>query len=183
MRDNWRLTTVGDISKINVDNYALHEKWSYINYLETGGVTDNKISKIQHLKVGVDAIPSRARRKAAVNDILYSTVAPEYCHYGIIKEPLQNMLVSTGFAVIRADKDFIDSDYLYYFLTRYEVVETLQAIGAQSSSVYPSIKPSDIQSLKILLPPMEEQKKIASILSAIEQKIFLNDKINDYLAA
>jgi type I restriction enzyme S subunit len=116
-----------------------------------------------------------------VDDILYSTVRPNQRHYGIIKEILPNMLVSTGFAVITADEAVADSDFLYYYLTQNEVVDGLHVIGEQSVSAYPSIKTSDIESLELLLPPLKEQREIGCTLRAVDDKIANNTKINHHL--
>jgi type I restriction enzyme S subunit len=157
------------------------EKWLFVNYLDTGNITENRISEIQYLVTRQNTLPSRARRKVAVDDILYSTVRPNQRHYGIVKEVLPNMLVSTGFTVITADKTLADSDFLYYYLTQNDIVDSLHAIGEQSVSAYPSIKPSDIEDLAILLPPLEEQQEIGHILRALDNKIANNTKINNHL--
>ena len=128
-------------------------------------------------------MPSRARRKVGIDDILYSTVRPNQRHYGIVKEVLPNMLVSTGFAVITTDKAVADSDFLYYYLTQNDIVDGLHAIGEQSVSTYPSIKPSDIESLEMMLPSLEEQQEIGRTLLAMDDKIANNTNINNHLAA
>jgi type I restriction enzyme S subunit len=181
MPQGWKPTRIGDICKTNQQTYSVSEKWPFVNYLDTGNLTENRISEIQHIVTGQDALPSRARRKVAVDDILYSTVRPNQRHYGIIKEVLPNMLVSTGFAVITTDKASADSDFLYYYLTQNDIVDGLHAIGEQSVSAYPSIKPSDIEGLEIMLPSLEEQQEIGRTLRALDDKIANNTKINNHL--
>lgn len=183
MPQDWKPTRIGDISKTNQQTYSVSEKWPFVKYLDTGNITENRISEIQHLVTGQDTLPSRARRKVAVDDILYSTVRPNQRHYGIVKEVLQNMLVSTGFAVITADKAKTDADFLYYYLSQNHIVDGLHAIGEQSVSAYPSIKPSDIESLELLLPSLPEQVEIGRTLRALDDKIANNTKINHHLAA
>ena len=62
-----------------------------------------------------------------------------------------------------------------------ENTETLHAIAEQTTSAYPAIKPSDIENLSIKLPPLPTQQKIARILSSLDDKIELNNKINTNL--
>lgn len=181
MSQDWKTTRVSDICKTNPNTYSVSEKWSYVNYLDTGSITENSVSEIQHLVIGRDTLPSRARRKVVVDDILYSTVRPNQRHYGIVKDVVPNMLVSTGFAVIRVDKAKADADYLYYYLTQNDIVDGLHAIGEQSVSAYPSIKPSDIESLELLLPSLPEQVEIGRSLKALDDKIANNTKINHHL--
>ena len=181
MSQDWKTTRVSDICKTNPNTYSVSEKWSYVNYLDTGSITENSVSEIQNLVIGRDTLPSRARRKVVVDDILYSTVRPNQRHYGIVKDVVPNMLVSTGFAVIRVDKAKADADYLYYYLTQNDIVDGLHAIGEQSVSAYPSIKPSDIESLELLLPSLPEQVEIGQTLKAFDDKIANNTKINHHL--
>lgn len=181
MSQDWKTTRISDICKTNPNTYSVSEKWSYVNYLDTGSITENSVSEIQHLVIGRDTLPSRARRKVVVDDILYSTVRPNQRHYGIVKDVVPNMLVSTGFAVIRVDKAKADADYLYYYLTQNDIVDGLHAIGEQSVSAYPSIKPSDIESLELILPSLPEQVEIGRTLKALDDKIANNTKINHHL--
>lgn len=52
---------------------------------------------LQKIHVGIDKIPSRAKRKVKVDDVLISTVRPNQKHYGIIRNFVNNFVVSTGF--------------------------------------------------------------------------------------
>ena len=181
MSENWKVVKVGDVCVTNKRTYSLSENWDFVNYLDTGNLTQDKVNEYQKITIGTDQLPSRARRKVGYNDILYSTVRPNQLHYGIVKNIVPNMLVSTGFTVITADTEQADSDYLYYFLTQDSITETLHAIGEQSTSAYPSIKPSDIENLDIVLPSLEEQREIGRTLRVIDEKIENNRKINHHL--
>ena len=151
MCQDWEVTRIGDVCTINEKSYSLSERWTFVHYLDTGNITENRIRKIQRIVLGRDVLPSRARRKISLNDILYSTVRPNKRHFGIVKEAIPNMLVSTGFAVITPNETRIDADFLYYYLSQDDVVNSLQAIGEQSVSTYPSIKPSDIEEVALSL--------------------------------
>lgn len=174
---------LGDCGKTNLHTYSDKEKWSLIRYLDTGSITEGRIDEIQTLYPGVDKIPSRARRKASVGDILFSTVRPNQKHYGIIEAGNENLLVSTGFTVVTVDTTIADPYFIYYYLTQSSVIESLQAIAEQSTSTYPSIKPSDIEDIELDLPELETQKKIGSTLRMLDRKIALNEEINDNLYA
>ena len=172
---------LGDCCKTNLHTYSDKEKWSLIRYLDTGSITEGRIDEIQTLYPGVDKIPSRARRKASVGDILFSTVRPNQKHYGIIEAGTENLLVSTGFTVVTVDTTIAYPYFIYYYLTQSSVIESLQAIAEQSTSTYPSIKPSDIEDIELDLPELETQKKIGSTLRMLDRKIALNEEINDNL--
>ena len=172
---------ISDICNINNANISKKDNYQFINYLDTSNLTEGVIDDLQKLIIGKDKIPSRAKRKVKRNDILISTVRPNQKHYGIIKDEEENLIVSTGFAVLSANNNIVDSGYLYRFLTQDLITNYLQAIGETSTSTYPSIKPSDIANLNIDLPPLEEQKSIANILSTLDEKIEVNNQINKKL--
>lgn len=172
---------LGDVILTNNESYSLKEEWSYVNYLDTGSITESSIVEIQRIDLNTEKLPSRARRKVKYNSIIYSTVRPNQRHFGIIKELPENFLVSTGFVVIDVCQEMVDADYLYFWLSQESIVELLHAIAEQSVSTYPSIKALDIENLEIDLPPIEEQKKIASILVELRGKIAHNVAINDNL--
>ena len=180
---DWRTFRLGKIVLTNQSTYSLKEDWRFVNYLDTGNITMNRIDEIQYINTSTDKLPSRARRKVKLNSIIYSTVRPNQLHYGIIKEQPENFLVSTGFAVIDVDFEKAVPDYIYYVLTQQEITEHLQAIAEQSVSAYPSIKPSDIENLELLLPDRKTQEKIVTILSSIDEKIKQNNEINNNLMA
>lgn len=172
---------LGDVILTNNESYSPKEEWSYVNYLDTGSITESSIVEIQRIDLNAEKLPSRARRKVKYNSIIYSTVRPNQRHFGIIKELPENFLVSTGFVVIDVCQEMVDADYLYFWLSQESIVELLHAIAEQSVSTYPSIKALDIENLEIDLPPIEEQKKIASILVELREKIAHNVAINDNL--
>ena len=175
--------TLGDCIEINDSTYSPKEAWLFVNYLDTGNITGNRISQIQHLVAGKDKIPSRARRKVRPGDIVYLTVRPNQRHFGILKQVPENFLASTGFSVIRGKDGFAHTDFIYWFLAQDQVVEKLHTIAEHSTSAYPSIKPSDIERLEIPLPPLREQRAIARILGTLDDKIELNRRMNETLEA
>ena len=177
----WQTVRLGEIVKTNQSTYSPKENWQFVNYLDTGNITMNKIDEIQYINTAKDKLPSRARRKVKTNSIIYSTVRPNQLHYGIIKEQPDNFLVSTGFTVIDVNYDKAVPDFIYYALTKQEVTEQLQAIAEQSVSAYPSLKPSDIENLEFMLPDKKTQERIVAILRSIDEKIKENNAINNNL--
>ncbi len=173
----WTECIISDIAHVNVDTYSATDDWAFVNYLDTGNVTENTIGTIQQFDASTDKIPSRARRKAHVGNIIYSTVRPNLRHYAILKEVPDNFLVSTGFAVLDVIETSVESQFLYYYLTQDAVVDHLQTVAEQSVSTYPSFNPVDIMNLRMLLPPLSTQRKIAAVLGALDDKIENNRKI------
>ena len=177
----WREYKLKELADFNPDSLTAKNKLEFINYLDTGNITKGKIDTIQYLNLLTDKVPSRAKRIVKKNDIVYSTVRPNQEHYGIIKNPVDNMIVSTGFVVLRSKEDKCYSDFLYYFLTLPENTEYLSNVAEDSTTAYPSITPDVIMDMDISLPPLPEQKAIAEVLSSLDDKIDLLTRQNKTL--
>lgn len=148
-QEDWEPVKVGDFVKTNTTSINKDYEYSKIKYLDTGSLTEGKIDGYQLLDI--DEAPSRARRIVKHNDILISTVRPNQKHYGILKHPDKNLIVSTGFCVITCEK--INPHFIYLLLTTNVMTEFLHSIAEGSTSAYPSLKPSDIEMVEFQLPP------------------------------
>ena len=179
--DRWRKTTLRECAVINDSTYSRSEDWPFINYLDTASLTENYIAGIQHLIRGVNEIPSRARRKVLQGDIVYSMVRPDQRHYGIIRQPPKNFLVSTGFAALRGREGVAETSFLYWLLTQTYVVDYLQGLAEQSVSAFPAIKVADLESLPLRLPSIPVQKRISNVLDAFDRKIEVNRSMDETL--
>jgi len=177
----WKECKLGDVISSNKQSIDKNYSHRTILYLDTGSITRGKIDGYQEYLLS--DVPSRAKRLVKNNDIIYSTVRPIQRHYGFIINPPDNLVVSTGFSVIETDRKKADPLFIYYLLTSDEIVETLDVIAEASTSAYPSLRPSDIENLDILLPPIPEQRAIASVLSSLDDKIDLLHRQNKTLEA
>lgn len=176
MREVFSIYEIADINKSSI---TAKDNFSFINYLDTSSLTKNKVDSLQFLE---SAFPSRAKRKVTINTILYSTVRPNQEHFGIIENQIaDNLIASTGFSTIDIVSNKINAKYLYYKLIQPFITNYLQVIAENSVSAYPSIKPEAIGNLRFSFPNLPTQQKIASILSALDDKIELNNKLNDNL--
>ena len=73
----------------------------------------------------------------------------------------------------------IDSQYLYYYFT---LESTKQFVhGIATGATMPSINTKFMGEVPVIYPPIADQHKIASVLSALDDKIELNNKINENL--
>lgn len=172
----WKEYKLGDVVTINNNSIGRDYKYLEIEYLDTGSITKGKIDGYQTFNL--NEAPSRAKRLVNENDIIYSTVRPIQRHYGIIKSPKENLVVSTGFAVITCDRTKANPDFIYHLLTNDDTVNYFDAIAEGSTSAYPSLTPNIILDFEILLPPLSLQTAIASILSSLDDKIDLLHRQN-----
>ena len=87
---------------------------------------------------------------------------------------------STEYIVFRAKKGIADKDYLYYLVCSPEVREP-SIKSMVGSSGRQRVQTDVVKNLKIDVPPLVEQERIGSFLRLIDDKIALNDKINNNL--
>ena len=175
---------LGDIADFNKRTLNKSDSIKEIIYLDTSSITENVISDTVTLQVA-DA-PSRAQRKVEHYTIIYSTVRPRLKHYGILRTPSNNLIVSTGFVTIDLKpeyKGYIDPRYLYLLLTQPSITEYIGNIADTAVSAYPSINSSDISALFFNFPEFRIQNRIADVWENYDQKIALNRAINDNLEA
>jgi type I restriction enzyme S subunit len=74
------------------------------------------------------------------------------------------------------DTKRLDADFLYTFLAWAETQQTIERLGYGSAQ--PNVSPSLIHKVELPLPPLAEQKAIAAVLGALDDKIELNRRMN-----
>ena len=114
------------------------------------------------------AAPSRARRLVRHGDVIISTVRTYLRAIAKIKDPEENLVVSTGFVVIRPTSKVM-SDFLGYLVFACFFVE--QVIARSTGVSYPAINASDLVAIPVTVPPPVEQTAIASFLDRETAKI------------
>ena len=172
---NWSFATVGDYCLVNFANLTKLDAFDKIFYLDTGSITRNYIDGIQELSINDGEIPSRAKRRVYNNDIVYSTVRPNLRHYGLIKNPPENFIASTGFVVLHNNGGKVSNELIYMWLTKESVLEYLQAIAENSVSTYPSINSSDLLAVKITIPDDLTLARANAVLKTIFDSITENN--------
>lgn len=183
--EGWSSEIFSELCDINKLTLSKRDNIPTIEYLDTSSITEGIVSETQYLDR--HSAPSRAQRKVEDLTIVYSCVRPRLLHYGILCNPPTNFIVSTGFATIDA-KDKAYSILLYYFLISCETTEHLGDIADTAVSSYPAINPSDIGSLRTIVPPrslsLSFQEKVEVMIREAKRLHLENkelEKKRDYL--
>ncbi|MEM3908053.1 MAG: restriction endonuclease subunit S [Nitrososphaerota archaeon] len=106
-----------------------------------------------------------------IGDILFGKINPKVPKVWVVEHT--NAIASTEFIVLRPDKGKVVNRFLYYLL---QTDRILQSSIAQAKGAVPSRLRTDIGSfmqMSIQLPSIEEQEKIAEILSNVDKKLEL----------
>lgn len=169
----WTEDIVDNLVLINKRTIGRNYSHGIIEYIDTSSVTEGVFEMPQ--VINLKEAPSRAKRLVDLNDIIISTVRPNLRHFGFIRDPKTNTVVSTGFAVITPIK--INPSFLYYLLSSDFVTNYLSLIAENQTSAYPSFNPELIKKMEIRFPedPIAQQR-IASILSAYDDLIEVNNQ-------
>lgn len=142
------------------------EKYNFINYIDLSCIDkENGIIK-DTILINLN-FPSRARQKVHKGDLLVSTLSGSMKAIALIEEYKENLIASTGFFVINKVKN-ISKDFLISIL-RTDLFQILLKRMA-SGSIMSSINYNDFLNLKIPLPPLSVQEKIADEITKRKQK-------------
>ena len=105
--------------------------------------------------------PSRARRIVRDGDVIISTVRTYLQAIAPVENPPDNLIVSTGFAVVRPSH-LLDHRFCKYAL---RANKFLWEVESRSTGVsYPAINASDLGDIKVSLPEISAQRLIANYL-------------------
>ena len=118
------------------------------------------------------------RAKPKYGDIIITREAP-IGDVGMIPEGIECCL-GQRMVLLRANPKICDKYYLLYCLQSRYVQHQISWSEGTGTTVS-NLRIPQLEQLKIPYPPMETQRKIASILRSIEEKMGTNRKINDNL--
>ena len=158
-----------------INQSVISEKTSpdyLIKYIDISNVNSmGEFIELQEMEFS--EAPSRARRVPKHNSILLSTVRTYLRAIALVQNPDENLIASTGFAVIDANQNLFDAGYLYFQMISHILVE--RVIANSEGVSYPAISSTKLGDIKIVIPPKKEQAEIANFLqkrtTAIDQLI------------
>ncbi len=178
---------------VSLNDETLNEKTNpefELRYIDIGNVNDaGDIAEI--VKYKFKDAPSRAKRIVKEGDVIISTVRTYLKAITLISEDCENLIVSTGFAVLRPKAKIISTFLNFSVRANYFI----QKVCADSYGVsYPAINASELIELEIAFPNVLEQCAIGShiekettkfnqTISTIEKEITLVEEYKTALIA
>ena len=173
----WTVKTLGDICN-NVSRRFDFNSKSKVIFINTGDVLNGRfLHKSFSDKKG---LPGQAKKAIKKGDILYSEIRPKNKRFAIVDFEAGDYVVSTKLMVIEHN-DLVRLDFLFTLLSSNKQIQIFNEIAESRSGTFPQITFDSISYLKILLPPLPEQKAIASILTSFDDKIELLQAQNETL--
>lgn len=173
----WEVKRIQEICKVDAKSLSAKTSPDYeFEYISLSDVDSDSFDISTSHQIFQTA-PSRARRIVSKGDVVISTVRPNLRGFFLAKEDKKDLIASTGFAVLTPTE--CDSQYLLSCF--FSQIVSKQFYSLVVGSNYPAVNSSDVAKLKLAVPPMEEQRKIAEILGvwdeAIEKQSRLIEKL------
>ncbi|WP_370766748.1 restriction endonuclease subunit S [Faecalibacillus faecis] len=141
-------------------------KNNYIDYSQCYFISEKEYERFM-----VRGIPHKG-------DILITTEAP----LGMVARlDREDVAIAQRLLTLRGKQGVLDNDYLLYYLQSPIGQAALKA--RETGTTVTGIKQAEFRKIEIIIPEFEIQKKIVSILRAIDDKISLNNHINNNLVA
>lgn len=88
--------------------------------------------------------------------------------------------IAQNMIAFRTDPEICDGEFLFYLLCDPTIRRRL--LNLDIGGVQPSIKVPHLKNLEVDIPDLPTQRKIARVLHGVDEKIKINQKINDNLA-
>ena len=184
MRSEWITSTIDDICKLVTDG-AHNSPKSVDNGYYMASVKDftaygfdfsncRKISEADYLKLKKQGCVPES------GDILVGKDGARYFEDVIIYRQKEQPALLSSIAILRVDDTKVTSEFLYYTLKSPAVKKDVRD-NYGSGSAIPRIVLKDFKRMPISFPSLKEQKKITNICELLDEKIQLNNRINNNL--
>jgi type I restriction enzyme S subunit len=171
----WKIYRLGDIAsfsqgiQVDIDKQLPYKKGGYVRFIRIVDFTKAnepyryiETPKKQYLTNSGDIVMIRYGSQTA----------------GLVVKSFEGAIANNMFK-ITLDEQVVDRDFIYYALSQEDIFSSLR--NAQSSSTMPAITFEIASRIQLKIPSLEEQRRIAGILGAIDDKIENNRRINDNL--
>lgn len=175
----WKEVRLGEVADVQTGPFGsqLHKE-NYVNKgtpIVTVEHLGNKWFTSQNLPMVSDEDKLRlAKYCSQEGDVIFSRVGSvDRCSY--VSKEYSGWLFSGRCLRVRP-RSGINPEYLYYFLTNEGTKQYIRNIAV--GATMPSINTKLLNEVPITIPSLDDQHRIASILSSLDRKIELNNKIN-----
>ena len=142
---------------------------SSFNYIDLSSVDRENHSIYNTDLVTMKNAPSRAQQIVHTEDVLFGTTRPLLQRYCIVPNQYDEQICSTGFCVLRANKEKILPKWILYGISTNLFLSHIEKYEKGTS--YPAISDKDVKLYEIPLPSLPVQEYIVSILDKFDALI------------
>ena len=153
-----------------------------INFIKSESISDSKYLNnviFEH----IDEETDRKLKRSRINegDLLFSIAGAYLGKIAIAKASDVPANTNQAVGIVRLKKDKVNVDYVYYYFSQNNINAYINKLSSQSSQ--PNLNLDLLGKLEFELKSIKDQQKIASVLSSLDSKIELNNRINAELEA
>lgn len=177
--DGWKKAKLGDLGEIvgggtpsTKNNSYYNGDISWITPKDLSTRTERYIFRGERM-ITKSGLASSSAKLMPINTILFSSRAP----IGYIAIAGKEVCTNQGFKNIVPKEGVSDSMFLYYLL-KYKK-QDIESVA--SGTTFMEVSGSAMKNFSVTIPLIDEQKAIAAILSCLDDKIELNNKMNKTL--
>lgn len=186
MRSEWKTASVDEVCTLVTDGSHFSppsvEHGRYMVSVKDFNTYGFDFSSCR--RIGEDDYKTLARNGCVpeYNDILIGKDGARFFEDIILYRQSERPALLSSIAILRCNPSIIIPEFLYYTLRTPSFRKDVRD-NYGSGSAIPRIILKDFKRMRISYPSIEVQKKIVAILGTIDERILINRKINDNLAA
>ncbi len=188
--EHWELTTLGEICKRgggNIQTGPFGSQLHASDYVPVGvpSIMPVNIGENRLIEKGIARITEAdadrlGKHRVTAGDIIYSRRG-DVERRALVRDAQEGWFCSTGCLKVRLGNGVIDPEFASHYLGHPSVRQWIvrHAVGA----TMPNLNTAIMEAIPFALPPLSEQKAIAQILGAMDDKIELDRRMNATLEA
>ena len=136
-------------------------------FIDLGSVDPRSKRVVAPRRMIVASAPARARQRLRTGDVLVSTLRPHLNCVASVPPVLDGAIATTGFSVLRPRPQIVDERYLFRWVQGPQFIADMTRLASGSS--VPAVSDALVRATDIPLPPLREQRRIASVLDEADQ--------------
>ncbi|MCA3052061.1 MAG: restriction endonuclease subunit S [Rhodocyclaceae bacterium] len=142
-----------DITVPKVEQLGPADSGEFI-YVDISSIDAERKRIVDPKRMQASEAPSRAKQRLRKGDVLVSMTRPNRNAVAIVPPELDGAIGSTGFHVLRAVDD-VEPRWIFNAVQTKDFISAME--GLVQGALYPAVRPKDVQSFAIPLPPLESQ--------------------------
>ena len=183
----WRRVALGDLIDLQLSSV---DKKSKANETAVRLCNYTDVYRNNFIHAGMDFMAATAtereiaRCSLAAGDVVITKDSEKYDDIGVpalVREDVPGLVCGYHLAILRPRASEVDGTYLFYALSADESQQQFHSFANGVTRF--GLRKADIGLVKIPLPPLPEQRTIAQVLGALDDKIELNRRMNVTLEA
>lgn len=179
MKNNWKKCKIGDIGTVVGGSTPSTKDEANYNEGNISWITPKDLSNFNERYIfnGSRNITDKGLKNCSAqlmpkNSVLFTSRAP----IGYVAIAGKELCTNQGFKSVIPNKD---TDYMFlYYLLKFNK-EYIESMG--SGTTFKEVSGTTMKNIEVSVPPLTTQRQIAKILSSLDDKIELNNRINKNL--